>query len=119
MYANRYVAGTGWAGALLIENGDTGNVEYHQYPQIAFDGSGNAMAVWDQYDNPDDIDTHYNIYANRYVEGTGWAGALLIENDDAGDAEHPQIAFDSSGNAMAVWYQDDGTYDSIYANRFE
>jgi hypothetical protein len=45
--------------------------------------------------------------------------AALIETDNAGDAYEPQIAFDSSGNAIAVWYQWDGTRDNIWANRFD
>jgi hypothetical protein len=31
----------------------------------------------------------------------------------------PQIAMDASGNAFAVWSQDDGTQFRIQANRFE
>ncbi|MCP4002506.1 MAG: hypothetical protein GY727_16520, partial [Gammaproteobacteria bacterium] len=94
-----------------IEIDDLGNAFS---PQIAFDGSGNAMAVWYQHDG-----TYDSIYANRYVAGTGWAGAATIDDVTAGNAWSPQVAVDGSGNAMAVWYQDDGTNDSIYANRFE
>lgn len=32
-----------------------------------------------------------------------WGTAALIETDDAGSAYSPQIAFDASGNALAVW----------------
>jgi len=112
IWANRYVPGKGWGTAALIETDNAGGA-YN--PQIAFDSSGNAIAVWQQFDG-----TRVNIYANRYVSGTGaWAGKALIETDDAGDAENPQIAFDSSGNAIAVWQQSDGTRVNIYANRFE
>ena len=31
----------------------------------------------------------------------------------------PQIAIDSNGNALAVWYQYDGTRNNIWANRFD
>ena len=56
-----------------------------------------------QYDG-----AHYSIYANRFdgtswFNGTSWGMAELIESDNAGNAEYPQIAFDSSGNAIAVW----------------
>ena len=47
-----------------------------------------------------------------------WGTAELIETDNAGAASYPQIAFDSSGNATAVWFQSDGTQNNIYANRF-
>ncbi len=48
-----------------------------------------------------------------------WGTAELIETDNAGSAYDPQIAFDSSGNAIAVWKQNDGTRENIYANRFD
>jgi len=110
IYANRYVPGTGWGTAELIEtdDGDAFN------PQIAVDSSGNAIAVWRQKDG-----TKYNIYANCYVPNEGgWGTAELIETDD-GDASSPQIAVDSSGNAIAVWEQSDGERTNIWTNRFE
>jgi hypothetical protein len=109
--ANRYVNGTGWGTAELIETGNAGPA-YN--PQIAFDAIGNAITVWYQYDG-----TRNNIWANRYTRGTGWGAAVLIETDNAGDAYSPQIAFDASGNAIAVWYQSDGTGSHIWANRYQ
>ncbi len=111
IYANRYDAETGlWGGAGLIDAGDT-----HAYtPQVAFDASGNAFAVWHQYDG-----TYWSIYANRYDAQAGaWEGAGLIETGD-NNADSPQVAFDADGNAVAVWVQLDGTYSSIYANRYD
>jgi hypothetical protein len=110
IWANRYVVGTGWGTATLIETDNSGNA-YN--PTVAMDGSGNAIAVWDQRDG-----TYFNIWANRYVVGTGWNTATLIETDDTGNAQNPEVAMDSSGNAIAVWIQDDGTRDSIFANRY-
>jgi dipeptidyl aminopeptidase/acylaminoacyl peptidase len=109
IYANRF-NGTSWGTAELLETDNAGNV---QYPQIAFDSSGNAIAVWRQSDG-----TRYNIYANRF-NGTSWGTAELLETDNAGNAQYPQIAFDSSGNAIAVWRQFDGITDNIWANRFD
>jgi hypothetical protein len=108
IYANRYVAGFGWTVAVLLETDDGQAVN----PRVACDASGNVVVVWNQY-----AGGHDNIYANRYVPGSGWTGPIDI---DAGDlnADIPQVAFDSAGNAMAVWRQFDGAYDSIYANRY-
>jgi hypothetical protein len=47
-----------------------------------------------------------------------WGSPVLIETDNAGDARYPQIAVDSSGNALAVWAQSDGTRFNIWANRY-
>ena len=47
-----------------------------------------------------------------------WGNAQLIETDDTGDANSPQIVFDTNGNALAVWPQGDGTRNNIWANRY-
>jgi hypothetical protein len=69
--------------------------------------------VWRQYDG-----TRYSIWSNRYVAGTGWSAAELIETDSAGSAGNPQVAVDSAGNAVAVWEQHDGTRNNIWSNRY-
>jgi len=83
------------------------------YPKIAIDANGNAVAVWSQYDG-----TRLNIWANRYVAGTGWGTAALIETDNAGAAVLPRVAMDANGNAIAVWVQFDGTRNNVWANRY-
>ena len=110
IWANRYVAGTGWGTPGLIE---TDNAGYAWDPQVAVDPSGDAVAVWEQHDG-----TRWNIWSNRYAVGTGWGTAGLIETNNAGSAWYPQVAVDPSGNAVAVWKQDDGTRDNIWANRY-
>ena len=84
--------------------------------KLAFDGKGNAVAVWSQSDG-----ARNNIYANRYVGATGtWQGVQLIETNDSGNALAPQIAADANGNAVVVWYQTGiaGGVTNIYANRY-
>lgn len=115
LYANRYTASNDtWGGEQLLVDGATGSVDN---PQIAVDGEGNAIAVWSQ----DDGD-NYSIYAKRYrISDNSWGQTQLLESIDFGDAENPQVAFDSEGNAMAVWSQDDeehGFTPSIYASRY-
>ncbi|RJF96460.1 hypothetical protein D3870_21820 [Noviherbaspirillum cavernae] len=110
VWANRYTVGTGWGAAQLIETDNAGDA---LFPRIAIDGSGNALAVWQQSDG-----AQIDIRANRYTVGAGWGTAQLIETGNAGDARLPQIAFDASGNALAVWTQSDGTRYSIWSNRY-
>jgi hypothetical protein len=111
VWANRYVPGDGWGTALRIGPDPAGNSRAHR---VAVDANGNAVAVWQQSDG-----TRSNIWANQYVAGAGWATAELIESEDLGDAQRPRIAVDPDGNAIAVWYQDDGTRVNAWANRLE
>ena len=111
IWANRLIPATGWGTAQLIETDNAGNTSR---PQVAVDPLGNALAVWVQSDG-----TRDNIWANRFSTATGWGTARLIATDDAEGASSPRVAIDSSGNALAVWQQYDGTRTNIWANRFE
>jgi hypothetical protein len=110
IWSNLYTAGAGWGTAQLIE---TDNAGLAAVPQVAFDASGNALAVWSQLEG-----IRMKIWSNRYTPGTGWATAQLIETNNTEDASGPQIAFDLNGNALAVWYQHDGTRYNIWSNRY-
>ena len=112
IWANRFTATTNsWGTATLIETDNAGSA---RSPKLAYDIGGNALAVWHQSDG-----TRFNIWANRFTADTSSLGnAALIETDNAGGAFSPQIAFDASGNALAVWRQSDGTRLNIWANTF-
>ena len=113
VWARRYTAQGGWGSPVLIENGlgDAGN------PQVAVDGSGNAIVVFWQQEGG-----RVNIVANRYVNGAGWGTATAIETDGTGDTGAPQIAMDGAGNAMVVWgwASADPPYGfNVWANRYQ
>jgi len=112
IYSNRYIASTGtWGTPTLVETDNTGGAEY---PKVAIDISGNAVAVWQQSDG-----TRFNIWSNRFTASTGtWGTATLIETDNAGDAVNPRVAVDGAGNVVVVWNQNDGTQSRIYSNRY-
>jgi hypothetical protein len=98
-----------WGTAELIEVNDRSAFG----PQIAIDPNGDALSVWDQSDG-----TRISIWANRYTPNAGWGTAELIEMNDEGNANGPQIAMDVNGNALSVWAQSDSTRTSIWANRY-
>ncbi len=102
--------GWGEASALDFDSDDFGNADA---PQIAMNAAGDAVAVWEQYDG-----SRTNAWANRYTAGKGWGVPQLIETDNAGDASSPQITLDGDGNALALWLQDDGARDNVWANRY-
>ncbi len=112
VYATRYTVGAGWAMPGSIS---TGSVGVAVNPQIVMDGSGNAIAVWRQYD----ASAHYSIWASRYVAATmAWGSPVLIESDDSGDAFDPQLAVNTAGDAWVAWHQHDGTTYNIGSNRY-
>lgn len=108
IWSNRYIPGSGWDAAELIETDNAGNADN---PQVAINSNGSAVAVWSQSDG-----TRFNIWSNRYESGSGWGTAELIETDNVGNAEEPQVAMDNFSNAMAVWSQSDGTRNNIWSN---
>jgi hypothetical protein len=107
IWSNQYVADVGWGEAQPIETEDG----FELGPQVAVDGDGNAIAVWEQWDATP------SIWSNRYVAGAGWGDAQPIEAED-GNANYPQVAMDGDGNAIAVWGKSDGTSNNIWSNRF-
>jgi hypothetical protein len=80
---------------------------------VAIDPSGNAIAVW-----AEDNGLRSNIWSNR-VDGTSWGTAVLIESDDSGAADKPQVVMDASGKAIAVWSQSDGSATGVWSNRYD
>jgi hypothetical protein len=66
-------------------------------PDVAFDSSGNAIAVWTLFDG-----TNNRIQAAFRPAAGPWQSAVTL-SATGGDGDDPQISFDSAGNALAVW----------------
>jgi hypothetical protein len=99
--------GTSWEAHVGLES----NGGIAQSPQVAIDESGNAIVVWLQPSN-----SVNSIWYNRYdASGAGWGSEDVLELTD-NVAFAPQVAIDSSGNAIVVWAQDNGFgTNAIYA----
>jgi hypothetical protein len=108
--ANRFSIGTGtWGGAQTVGTA-LGNAD----PKMAVDASGNVGVVWYKLVNGKRF-----IFSNRFTLAGGWSTAAQLETHTGGDALLPTIAMDRSGNAIAVWQQeDDFIHDNAYAARF-
>jgi len=112
MYANYYTAGAGWGTAVPL-NERTGN---SAYPSVAVNLSGDAIALWWQVDG-----STTSIYANHYSPNTGWLGALPVKsgiNIALTPDAAPDVAMDFSGNAIAVWQENDGNNKYAYASYY-
>ncbi len=110
LWANRFTVGTGWGIAEKIESEDLGSVFSSR--QI-LDSAGNITVVWSQSDG-----VFNNFWANRYTVGTGWGIAKKIETEDLGDAKNGNLIIDSNDDITAVWSQNDGVFDNLWANTF-
>ena len=98
IWSSRYTAANNtWGAPELVETDNTGRAGF---PEIAIDASGNALAVWHQA-----FGTRTDIFANRYINGTGWGTPVLLETDNTSFAIYPKIAMDADGNAIAMWFQ--------------
>jgi hypothetical protein len=77
--------------------------------KVAFDGKGNALAVWTRPDG-----SNLRVEAAARPAGGTFAAATALSAAGQ-DASDPQVAFDKKGNALAVWRRSDGTNDRIEA----
>jgi hypothetical protein len=78
-------------------------------PQVALDDHGNALAVWDGWDG-----SHIRIEASLRPAG-GSFGAPQLISPPSYNADTPQVAFDSAGDALAVWRFDGSPASTVQA----
>ncbi len=94
-----------WGTASVIDSGDT-LVDTNR-PSVAHLSNGDTLVVYRKIDE--------SVWANRYVEGSGWGAAEKI-GDSSVDFVH--IAADSLGNAIVVWKKRDGNKNNLWFNRY-
>jgi len=89
------------------------NIWDAQYPRIATDSAGNAFVLWVEGEFSSN-----NVYVNRYTVNSGWSTPQQIATN-VSSALWTNISFDITGNAMAVWAQQDSTSRThIYSCRY-
>jgi hypothetical protein len=76
-------------------------------PRVALDSHGNALAVWDGWDGS-------NIRIEDALRPAGGSfGAPQLLSPAGYNADTPQVAFDSAGDALAVWRFDGSPASTI------
>ena len=96
-------AGSAWAPAWLAPQDLSAAGQDAYDPQVAFDGQGNAIAVWSRFDG-----TNFIVQAAGRAAG-GSFGAPQDLSAAGQKAGFPEVAVDGQGNAIAVWSRFDGT----------
>jgi hypothetical protein len=111
VWLNRYTAGGGWGRAEIIDESD----EVAENPQVAMDGGGNVLAVWQM---PETGSPATDVWARRFTPAGGWSPSTLLSTGNDFNAGSAQAAMDEDGNALVVWLQGLGLETGVYARRF-
>ena len=109
LYSRSYSPADGWdASAALVNDG---SLDLHvEAAYVAFDESGNGLAVWSQ-----DRETEPTVYARAYNTGTGWDSEIetVYEYPDGYGGLVTSLSLTPDGKAMIVIeYSDVPDYDA-------
>jgi hypothetical protein len=80
-------------------------------PQITFDSSGNALAVWRFDGSPAST-----IQSDYRPDGGPFSAAQTVSTPSSAPAQAPQAAFDAQGDGIVAWQQSDGSEPRIYTS---
>lgn len=118
IWSNRFTPTGGWENPKRVDNHE----DNAAHPQIAVDPQGNAIAVWEHT-----AGLVTNIWSNRFTPSNGWEDPVRIDSLEwsgspdciqcAARAWSPQVAIDSQGRALTVWYQAGPAQGAIWSNR--
>jgi len=106
VYAARY-AGGAWGAKESLD--DAGGVAFA--PTVVANAAGQAMALWA---------TRTELRARRFLPGSGWTGAAIVEAGADGStpfAQDVRLVMGDDGAVLAVWRDRDGT--EVRTSRFQ
>ena len=101
-------AGATWTAPEALNSNAASDSGGDYSPQLATDGAGNWVAVWESTDwLGDTIDTDYDILVARSTDaGATWTAPAALNSNAASDLlgdYDPQVATDGAGSWVAVW----------------
>jgi len=102
-------AGAAWLPAVDI-SAEGNEYGFDQYPQVAADASGGAVAVWPQLYGP------HLIQAATKLLGGGWESPVDLSPPNQYSLE-PQVAMNEAGEAVAAWIRLDSERKLEVASR--
>jgi hypothetical protein len=104
------LAGSALATPVFLSAQDVSDAGQDAFqPQVAVDASGNSLMVWTRFDGSD------NRIQAKFRASNGTWGPTQTISDPGMPASEPQVAFDNSGNALAVWTVNDGSNTRVQA----
>jgi hypothetical protein len=92
----------------------SGACEYAQQPQIALDGAGDAVAVWERWNG-----TTWTVSGALRPAASGVWQTPEDLSAAGRDALGTQVAVDSNGNGVAVWSRWNGTNYMVQAAGYD
>jgi hypothetical protein len=103
-------AATRWSPAETLSAAGPGQDAFN--PQVAVDGRGDAIAVWELWDSASS--SPLGVQAARRPAGGSWSPPVTLSRPGA---EYVQLAVNARGAAVAVWRRFDGTAYRVQAAR--
>jgi hypothetical protein len=111
----RNATSAGTLGTSMKLNAVAGNVNWvYGQVAVAVDSNGNGATLWVQ----SGTGLPFVIQAAMYSTSSGWQASTVISDNAIDNSYGPHVAFDSAGNAVAVWQQQDGVGASGGTNRY-
>jgi len=106
--AGRGTPAYAWTDPAVLNTNAASDSGSDQRPQVATDGAGNWVAVWESGDSlGGTIGTDFDILVARSTNnGITWTDPQPLNTDapsDSGDDWIPQVATDGQGTWVAVW----------------
>lgn len=94
---NHYIPGLGWGTDYAIGSDYLGNAVE---PKLVMDNSGNATAVWMNFDG-----LTYSAVGSKYSAAMVWSGPELIELNRAEGSKDILVGAGKNGEAIVAWAQ--------------
>ena len=109
LYTRRYDSQSGtWAAVVQLDSGESGDAEN---PQIAIDGDGNVVVIWERYSvNRTIMGARYDVTTDTWGEIESLCAELsedaVIHTGIDPSTVHvyaPRLTFDQNGRAVMIW----------------
>lgn len=107
------IAGAGsWGPVVPISNGPLSDAQGASNPVVAIDGSGSAIAAWQQISG-----SRGAVWANSADANGKWSTAAPIDLS-TGNSDAPRLAITPSGTGVAVFGQTNAFGNALVTSRF-